>query len=117
MSLTQCSSLLTLFKEDFFSLFVGTVEPFLPHKNVIIRPRDKPSMTGQVRQGIRKRDRLLKIYSKRKSPVSCDQYRVQRNLVVCLFRKAKINYNIKNNQAHSDPATSSKKWWGIVKSL
>ena len=74
-------------------------------------------MTGQIRQGIRKRDRLLKIYSKRKSPVSLDRYRVQRNLVVCLVRKAKINYHIKINQALSDPSISSKKWPGIVKSL
>ena len=74
-------------------------------------------MTGQIRQGIRKRDRLLKIYSKRKSPVSLDRYRVQRNLVVCLVRKTKINYHIKINQALSDPSISSKKWRGIVKSL
>ena len=74
-------------------------------------------MTGQIRQSIRKRDRLLKIYSKRKSLLSWGRYRVQRNLVVCLVRKAKINYNIKINQALSDPAISSKKWWGIVKSL
>ena len=100
-----------------FFLFVSIVESFIPHKNVIIRPRDKPWMTGQIRQGIRKRDRLLKIYSKRKSPVSWDRYRVQRNLVVCLVWKAKINYNIKINQVLSDPAISSKKWWGIVKSL
>ena len=48
-------------------------------------------MTGQIRQSIRKRHRLLKIHSKCKSPVSWDRYRVQRNLVVCLVRKAKIH--------------------------
>ena len=74
-------------------------------------------MTGQIRQSIRKRDRLLKIYSKRKSLISWDRYRVQRNLVVCPVRKANIIYNIKINQALSDPAISAKKWWGIVKSL
>ena len=103
--------------QRFFSLFVSTVESFIPHKNVTIRPRDKPWMTGQIRRSIRKRDRLLKTYSKRKLLVSWDRYRVQRNLVVCLVRKAKINYNIKINQTLSDPAISSKKWWGIVKSL
>ena len=45
--------------QRFFYLFVGTVESFIPHKNVTIRPRDKPWMTGQIRQSIRKRDRLL----------------------------------------------------------
>ena len=98
--------------QRFFSLFVSTVESFIPHKNVTIRPRDKPWMTGQIRQSIRKHDRLLKIYSKHKSLLSWDRYRVQRNLVVCLVRKAKFIYNIKINQALSDPAISSKKWWG-----
>ena len=74
-------------------------------------------MICQIRQGIRKPGRLLKIYSKRKSLVSWDCYPVPRNLVHCLVRKAMINYTIKLNQALSDPATSSKKWWGIVKSL
>ena len=84
---------------------------------MIIRPRDKPWLTGQIRKAVQKRDRLLKTYSKYKSPTSWDRYSVQRNLVVSLVRKAKINYNTKTNQALSDPAISSKKWWRIVKSM
>ena len=34
-----------------------------------------------------------------------------------LVRKAKINYNIKTNQALIVTCNSSKKWWGIEKSL
>ena len=91
----------------------------MPHEKVIIRPRDKPWMTGQIPKAVQKRDRLLKTYSKSVNhrPTSWDSYRVQRNLVVSLVRKAKINYNIKTNQALSDPAISSKKWWCITKSI
>ena len=103
--------------ERFFSILSGAVESFIPHEKVIIRPRDKPWMTGHIRTAVRKRDRLLKTYSKYKSPISGDGYRVQRNLVVSLVRKAKNNYNTKTNQALSDPAISSKKWWRIVKSM
>ena len=71
-------------------------------------------MTGQIRKAVRKRDRLLKTYSKCKSPTSWDRYRVQRNLVV---RKARINFNMKTNLALSDSAIPSKKWWRIVKSM
>ena len=87
------------------------------HEKVIIRPRDKPWMTGHICKAVQKRDRLLKTYSKYKSPTSWHRYSVQRNLVVSLVRKAKINYNTKTNQALSDPAISSKKWWRIVKSM
>ena len=55
------------------------------------------------------RDRRLKTYSKRKSTTSWDRYRVWRNLVDSLVRKAKINYNTKTNLAFGDPAISSKK--------
>ena len=44
-----------------FSLLLSPVEPFIPHKKVIIRPRDK-WMTGQIRQAIRKRDRLENLF-------------------------------------------------------
>ena len=73
----------------------------------------------QIRKAVQKRDRLLKTYSKSVNhrPTSWDCYRVQRNLVVSLVRKAKINYNTKTNQALSDPAISSKKWWCITKSI
>ena len=91
----------------------------MPHEKVIIRPRDKPWMTGQIPKAVQKRDRLLKTYSKSVNhrPTSWDCYRVQRNLVVSLVRKAKFNYNTKTNQALLDPAISSKKWWCITKSI
>lgn len=41
----------------------------------------------------------------------------QRNMVARLIRSAKINYSTKLNPALSDPLTSAKRWWGIVKSL
>ena len=81
---------------------------------MIIRPRDKPWISGQIRKAVRTRDRLLKTYSKCKSPTSWDRYRVQRNLVVSLVRKAKTNYYTKTNLALRDLVISSKKWWRIV---
>ena len=47
--------------QRFFSLLLSPVEPFIPHKKVIIRPRDK-WMTGQICQAIRKRDRLKSLF-------------------------------------------------------
>lgn len=47
-------------------------------------------MTRQIRKAFQSRDRQCKC--KCKSYTSWDRYRVQRNLVVSLARKAKINY-------------------------
>ena len=86
--------------QRFFSLLVSRVSLLYHIMKVISWPRDKPWMTGQIRLAIRKRDRVLKIYPRFKSPVFWDIYRAQRNLVVNFVRKAKINY-IKINQAPS----------------
>ena len=56
--LTLCFSILMSFINDFFSILLSTVESFIPHKKVIIRPHDKPWMTGQIRKAVRKRDHL-----------------------------------------------------------
>ena len=93
---------------------MSIVESFIPRKNVTVRPRDKPWMTNEIRRAIRRRDRLLKAHSRCKSNGSWERYRVQRNLVVSLIRIAKIDYNVKINQALCDPLISAKRWWGRV---
>ena len=62
MILTLHSSVyIDVIYQRFFSILLRTVESFIPHKKVIIRPRDK-WMTGQIRQAIRKRDRLKNLF-------------------------------------------------------
>ena len=62
MILTLHSSVyIDVIYQRFFSILLRTVESFIPHKKVIIRPRDK-LMTGQIRQAIRKRDRLKSLF-------------------------------------------------------
>ena len=58
----------------------------------MIRSGDKSWMNGAIRRAIRKRDRLLKAYTKFKSSFKWEKYRIDRNLVVKLNRKAKLDY-------------------------
>ena len=64
-----------------------------------------------------KRDRLLKPYTKFKSSSKWEKYRINRNLVVKLIRKAKLDYQQKTNELLSNPETSAKKWWNVAKSF
>jgi hypothetical protein len=73
-------------------------------------------MDGNVRRAI-KRNRLLKRYSRHKTPASWEKYRVQRNYTTSLIRLNKVKYYASLNQDLGDPKISPKKWWGIVKSL
>ena len=74
-------------------------------------------MNGKVRGALRKRNRLLKIHSRLKSPASWEKYRIQRNYTSTLIRYSKKTYYENLNLKLSDPTIWSKKWWGIVKSL
>lgn len=72
---------------------------------------------GAFRRAIRKRDRLLKAYTKFKSSLKWEKYRINRNLVVKLIRKAKLDYQQKTNELLSNPETLAKKWWNVAKSF
>ncbi len=68
---------------------------YIPNKEITVRPSDKPWMNGLIRWSIRRRDRLLKRFSNNKTLLRWERYRTQRNLVVKLIRKAKIEYQKK----------------------
>ena len=80
-------------------------------------PTNKPWMNSGVRKAIRKRNRLLKIHTIRNSSSSWEKYRSQRNFTTALIRSSKRQYYSNLNIMLQDPDTSSKQWWGIVKSL
>ena len=98
------------------SLFLNVVECFIPSKVITICPNDKPWMSGTIHRAMRKRNRLLKKFSNLKTSLNWQKYREQRNLVVNLVRNAKKDHNKKINCLLSNPSTSVKKWWNIIKS-
>ena len=74
-------------------------------------------MNSKIRNAIRKRNRLLKFYCRRKNSITWERYRLQRNLAMTLIRSCKAKYFEKLNTKLQDPKLGTKKWWGIVKSL
>ena len=103
--------------DKWINLFKSVVDVYIPVKHVTIRSKDKPWMNGSIRRAIRRRDRLLSVYSKHKNIIRWDRYRIQRNFVVSLIRQAKSDYFSKVNSELGNPAISSKKWWKLSKSL
>jgi hypothetical protein len=96
--------------DKWINLFKSIVDVYIPIKHVTTRSKDKPWMNGSFRGAIRKRDRLLSVYSKHKNTLRWERYRIQRNFVISLIRQAKCYYLSKVNSDLSNPAISSKKW-------
>jgi hypothetical protein len=100
-----------------FNCFEQVLKTFVPHRTVVIRPRDKPWMTSEIRRAIRKRNRLLKVFGRLKNPVAWENYRLQRNYTTSLIRSSKERYFANLNVELQNPNIGQKKWWGLVKSL
>ena len=114
--INDCHDVNIVYKNWFLS-FLRIVKEHIPCKTVVIRPKDKPWMNSGVRKAIRKRNRLLKIHTIRNSSSSWEKYRSQRNFTTALIRSSKRQYYSNLNIMLQDADTSSKQWWGIVKSL
>ena len=114
--INDCHDVNIVYK-NWFSSFLRIVKEHIPCKTVVIRPKDKPWMNSGVRKAIRKRNRLLKIHTIRNSSSSWEKYRSQRNFTTALIRSSKRQYYSNLNIMLQDADTSSKQWWGIVKSL
>ena len=102
---------------NWLNTFNEVIIKFIPRLSITVHPSDKKWMNSQIRLAIRKRNRLLKKYSKRKSDDLWQRYKQQRNLTTSLIRQAKNAYNEKLNRDLSDPSICKKKWWTLVKSL
>ena len=102
--------------DQWFQSFYQILESHVPHKSVVIRPRDKPWMNTSIRKSIRKRNRLLKVHLRSNTSYTWERYRKQRNQTTSLIRSCKIKYYENLNLKLQDTTLASKKWWGIIKS-
>lgn len=103
--------------DKWYECFRQILETCVPNRTVVIRPRDKPWMNSEIRKAIRKRNRLLKNFCRRKSPATWENYRSQRNFTTSLIRTCKARYFADLNEKLQDPKIGPKRWWGIIKSL
>ena len=52
---------------------------YVPHKQVTIRPNDKPWMTDEVRKKLRRKNRIHKIAKTKNRPQDWAKFRKERN--------------------------------------
>lgn len=94
--------------EKFHEIFTSILDEMAPLKTRYLRANDKPHMNKSLRKAIMKRARLKNIANSSKLPEDVLRYRVQRNLVVRLNRKAKLSF-------FNNSTNSSKSFWDTCK--
>ena len=111
-------------------LFLTTAKEYIPFKEVIIRPKDKPWITTEIKKLMRQRNRAWKRFknlSKTPRPFTLDvyakvdrfyqYYKKRRNKVVNAVRHSIDSY-FSNLQLQLDENNiNPKRWWNLSKSV
>ena len=86
----------------------------MPYETKIFYSKPREIMTEDLHKAIMKRSRLGNKFLRSKTDISREEYKKQRNLCVCLLKKAK-NEHFTNPDTKS--VTDNKKFWQTVKPL
>ena len=98
------------------SVFLDIAKSFIPNKNVLVRPRDSPWYTNQLRIFKRKVHRLFSIMKKNPSQHNYDRYVNLRNEYKQALGDAQTKYesNVSRSLVES---RNTKQWWSTIKSM
>lgn len=102
----------------FVEKFINIAKLYIPVREVTIRDDDKVWYDSELRRETRKRDRLKKIFIKKKSELAERKYKTQRNRVNHLKRRAKYRF-FENITENLDELKSSntKMYWKTIHML
>ena len=101
--------------DTFTTILRDEIKNAIPCKTVLIRPNDKPGMTGYVRKLFRRCHRLHKIAMKSKSVTDIENHRVARREAKHEWKLAQQVFNEKMNKKLEDPTTRTKTYWRLIK--
>ena len=103
--------------ETFTTVLKEEINVCIPNKTVLIRPQDKPGMTGRVRSLFRKCHRLHKIASKSNSIVDIENHKIARREAKAEWRSAQKSFYEHMYNKIEKAESKSKAYWKMTKSL
>ena len=103
---------------DYFSqLLLSTAKEYIPNRNILIRPKDKPWMTKELHKLFRIRNRLFSKFKRNNTPLNEQKYKEARRNAGIARDTAKLNFKIKLGNRLADPNLSSKDYWHTAKQI
>ena len=101
--------------DTFTAILKDEIKNAIPTKTVLVRPNDKPVMTGHVRKLLRKCHRLHKIAMTSKSEIDIENHKAARREAKHAWRLAQKIYKEKMCLKMEDPNTRIKTYWKLTK--
>ena len=89
----------------------------IPTFEVLVRPRDKPGMTAEVKRLYRVCHRFHKISQKTRDPVHIERHREARRNAKTAWKKARDSYLSKLQVGVNNPEYYQKNYWKLLKNV
>ena len=99
------------------TVFLRTINPFIPVRHITLRPQNKPWMTSHLWKFTRQKHRLFQQAKRSRSPKDWYNYKTFRNKCTTAFRRAKEDNNARNWQLLENEIDGSQGWWSKAKAL
>ena len=97
--------------------FMESVRSKIPNRQIRVRPRDKPWITGEVKRYIRKRNRLFKRFKRTKLPDHENSWKVAAKDANYHMHHAKLAHVEKIKLLLTNLSVGEKKYWQIAKQV
>ena len=89
----------------------------IPNTKVIIRPKDKPWYTPEVKALYKQTNRLFHLKNRTKNPIHIQKFKTKRHEAKEAFRTARKNYYQTLSNNILDPDCTPKTFWKLVKNV
>ena len=99
------------------NLYLQNINSFIPNKNVIIHPKDKPWVTTELKRLIRKRNASWRRFRRTQNCEHFLIYKQMRNNVVSLNRRCLLQYTSKMQSFLCGPKSNIRKFWSYSRAL
>ena len=96
---------------------IKVAEETIPNKIIKVNKNDLPWITNEIKQMIRKRNRIRKKAKKSNNPMHWYKFRQIRNKIVNKLKSAKDKHYDKTTQKIETQQFCSKDWWKMVKEV
>ena len=101
--------------DQYMRIVLDEIHECIPSREVLIRPRDKPGMTSEVRTLLRKCHRLHKIAQRSNSAGDIECHKLARKMAKSAWKRARKNYDEKMRAKLNNNDYSQKYYWKFVK--
>lgn len=101
----------------FTDTFIEASKMYIPVREITIKTKDKPYITGHVKRLISLRNRWSGVFNRTKRPIHKIIRNIFRSRVNNEMKRLKSKFYEKQKSQLNDPNLSIKKYWSIVKNI